>query len=184
MTSSITCRAFGIVAILAVSICAFGQRRSNSATGKGKGPVPVVTQIDVGGLKALLKPNGKPRLINFWATWCDPCREEFPELVKLDAAYKDKIDLITVSLDEVEDIRSAVPKFLAGMRSNMPAYLLHADDEDAAIAAIAGVSSEFRGSLPFTVLITATGEVAYSRAGKINPAVLNTELAKQASSGK
>src|SRR5688572_18722068 len=44
---------------------------------------PKVTRIDEQGLRDLLKPNGKPRLINFWATWCGPCREEFPDLVKI-----------------------------------------------------------------------------------------------------
>ena len=49
--------------------------------------LPKVTQIDAQALKNLLKPNGKPLLINFWATWCDPCREEFPDLVKIGADY-------------------------------------------------------------------------------------------------
>src|SRR4051812_12171300 len=60
----------------------------------------VVTQVDDESLPKILKPNGKPLLVNFWATWCDPCREEFPELVKIDADYKGKIDFITVTLDE------------------------------------------------------------------------------------
>lgn len=179
---------FTVIAVAALlgatAFSGLGQRPSRSLPPKGKTASPVVTQIDVDGLKSLLKPDGKPRLINFWATWCDPCREEFPELVKLDAAYKGRVDLITVSLDEVEDIRTAVPKFLLEMRSGMPAYLLNALDEDAAIAAIANVSGEFHGSLPFTVLLTPSGEVAYSKAGRINPTVLNDELAKQAASPK
>src|SRR4051812_22516591 len=55
-----------------------------------------VTQIDDARLKTLLRANNKPLLVNFWATWCDPCREEFPDLVKIDADYKGKIDFITV----------------------------------------------------------------------------------------
>ena len=172
------------VLLVATAFSAVGQRSSRGLATKSKTATPVVTQIDVDGLKALLKPDGKPRLVNFWATWCDPCREEFPELVKLDATYKGRIDLITVSLDEVADIRTAVPKFLLAMRSLMPAYLLNAGDEDAAIAAIGNVSGEFHGSLPFTVLLTPSGGVAYSKAGKINPTVLNDELAKQAALAK
>jgi thiol-disulfide isomerase/thioredoxin len=83
-----------------------------------------VTQIDAKGLKDLLKPNGKPLLINFWATWCASCREEFPDLVKIGTDYKGKIDLITVSLDELSEINGEVPKFLAQMKSESPAYLL------------------------------------------------------------
>src|SRR5687767_10338491 len=92
-----------------------------------------VTQIDETGLKDILKPNGKPLLINFWATWCDPCREEFPDLVKIGTDHKDKIDLITVSMDELSEINGEVPKFLAAMRSDSPAYLLKTSDADAAI---------------------------------------------------
>src|SRR4051794_34648651 len=48
---------------------------------------PAVREIDVAGLKKLLALEGKPRrplLVNFWATWCEPCRAEFPDLVKID----------------------------------------------------------------------------------------------------
>jgi len=145
---------------------------------------PTVTKIDVEGLRTLLKPDGKPRLINFWATWCDPCREEFPELVKIDAAYKGKIDFLTVSLDDVGDLVTAVPKFLTQMKATMPAYLLNASDEDAAIAAIAKISSDFQGNLPFTILIKPNGDLAYSHAGKIRPELLNTEINKQISAGQ
>ncbi|HEY2846604.1 MAG TPA: TlpA disulfide reductase family protein [Pyrinomonadaceae bacterium] len=145
---------------------------------------PTITKIDLDGLKTLLKPTGKPRLINFWATWCDPCREEFPELVKIDAAYRGKIDFVTVSLDDLDDIETTVPKFLTQMKATMPAYLLNASDEDAAIAAIAGISSDFQGNLPFTILIKPNGELAYSRAGKIRPDILNTEITKELSAGK
>ena len=157
--------------ILIASLFAVGQRTPSTG--------PAIKQIDVDGLKALLKPNGKPRLINFWATWCDPCREEFPELVKTDAAYKGKIDFVTVSLDDAEDIGTTVPKFLTQMKATMPAYLLKAADDDAAIAAIANISDEFHGSLPFTILIKPNGELAYSRQGKVHPDELNAAITKQ-----
>lgn len=123
-----------------------------------------VTQIDIKKLESLLKPNAKPLLINFWATWCDPCREEFPDLVKLDALYKGKIDFITISLDELSDIDGDVPKFLTSMKAEMPAYLLHTPDESAAIKL---VSKDWAGNLPLTVLMETNGKIAYQRGGKI-----------------
>ena len=122
-----------------------------------------VKQIDNVALLPLLKPNGKPLLINFWATWCDPCREEFPDLVRLDTEYKGKIDVITISLDDLADIDGDVPKFLADMKATMPAYLLKTDDESAAIRL---VSKDWAGNLPLTVLIDANGTTAYQRNGK------------------
>jgi thiol-disulfide isomerase/thioredoxin len=130
----------------------------------GKNAVKRVKEIDLTGLEGLLKPKGKPLLINFWATWCDPCREEFPDLVKIDAAYKGKIDVIAVSLDDLADIDGDVPKFLTEMKADMPAYLLHTNDESAAIRL---VSKDWAGNLPLTVFLDAAGKVAYQRNGKI-----------------
>ena len=137
--------------------------------------LPKVTQIDGVALQKLLKSNGKPLLINFWATWCDPCREEFPDLVKIDAEYKGKIDFITISLDDLAEINRDVPKFLADMKAEMPAYLLKTPDESAAIASVA---KDWTGGLPFTILFNAKGEGIYSRQGKIKLEILRAELEK------
>lgn len=140
--------------------------------------LPKVTQIDTIALKNLLKregENAKPLLINFWATWCDPCREEFPDLVKLDADYKGKIDFITISLDYLSEINGDVPKFLAEMKAEMPAYLLKTDNEEAAIAM---VSKTWQGGLPFTILFDAGGKEIYQRQGKIKPETMRAEIDK------
>ncbi len=136
---------------------------------------PVVKQLNIAGLRKSLTPAGKPLLVNFWATWCDPCREEFPDLVKLDAEYKGKIDFITISLDELSEIARDVPKFLAEMKAEMPAYLLKAEDDDAAIAI---VSKDFTGALPFTILYDVSGKQAYVRPGKVKMETLRAELDK------
>ena len=134
---------------------------------------PKVRQIDEQGLKDLLKPNGRPLLINFWATWCGPCREEFPDLVKIGTDHEGKIDLITISLDELSEIEGEVPKFLAEMGSMSPAYLLKTQDADAAIAL---VSKEWRGALPFTILYNSEGETIYSIQGKFKADDLVDEI--------
>ncbi|MEP6788713.1 MAG: TlpA disulfide reductase family protein [Acidobacteriota bacterium] len=134
-----------------------------------------VAQIDADGLQKLLKPHGKPLLVNFWATWCDPCRDEFPDLVKLDAAYRGKIDFVTVSLDDLADINMDVPKFLSEMKAEMPAFLLHTADESAAITLI---SKDWSGNLPMTILFAADGSTAYLRMGKIKYDVATAELDK------
>jgi thiol-disulfide isomerase/thioredoxin len=164
------------VSALLLVISVAGQIATAQKRAKPKAPAgPPVTRIDLEGLKGLLKPDGKPRLINFWATWCDPCREEFPELVKVDAANKGKIDFITVSLDDLADISTWVPKFLKEMNATMPAYLLHAVDESAAITT---VSKDWDGDLPFTILIKANGEVAYFKKGKIKADIVSAEIGK------
>jgi thiol-disulfide isomerase/thioredoxin len=137
--------------------------------------LPKVTQIDDEGLAKLLKPDSKPRLINFWATWCGPCREEFPDLVKIAADHKDDMEVVTVSLDLPSEIDTEVPKFLAEIGSNSSAYLLKTRDEDAMITA---VSKDWQGALPFTILLNAQGETIYTKQGKFNPATLRAEIRK------
>src|SRR4051812_9449278 len=92
-----------VAAILAVAISALLAMSSTGQSATRASSPGKVTQIDILALKRLLHPNGKPRLINFWATWCDPCREEYPDLVKLDQEYRGKIDFLTVSLDDLSD---------------------------------------------------------------------------------
>lgn len=150
-------------------------RKTKTASQQTVSNLPKVTQIDAEAMKTLLKPKGKPLLVNFWATWCDPCREEFPDLVKIGADYKDKIDVITISLDELSEINNDVPKFLAQMKSNMPAYLLKTPDEGAAIAS---VSKDWEGGLPFTIFFNAQGETVYIKQGKFNLEFLRAEIEK------
>lgn len=172
--------AFAAVFVFCLSASMLGQAHTTAGNSAVAGPAiprkaPVVKQLNIAGLRKALTPAGKPLLVNFWATWCDPCREEFPDLVKLDADYKGKIDFITISLDELSEIARDVPKFLAEMKAEMPAYLLKAEDDDAAIAI---VSKDFAGALPFTILYDASGKQAYFRQGKVKMETLRAELDK------
>ncbi len=142
---------------------AFGQAASG----------PAVVPINVEGLRPLLTPAGKPRVVNFWATWCDPCREEFPDLVKIDSEYKGRIDILTISLDEVADINGEVKKFLTSMKAEMPTYLLDTPDADAAIQA---VSKDWAGNLPLTIVYAADGSVVYFRNGKFRYETLKEHI--------
>lgn len=147
-----------------------------SAGGKPSGAtakLAKITQIDEIALKKLLKTDGKPLLVNFWATWCDPCRDEFPDLVRIDADYKGRIDFITVSLDDLAEIDRGVPKFLFEMNAEMPAFLLKSTDENAAITA---VSTDWKGGLPFSILIGTDGKTIYTKQGKISPPSLRLYL--------
>ncbi len=158
-----------------------GKAASKKATPPIPANLPKVTQIDAETLKTLLARNGenqKPLLINFWATWCGPCVEEFPDLVKINSDYTEKIDFITVTLDDLADINTTVPKFLGKMNAPMPTYLLKTDDEGTAISA---VFKDWQGGLPFTILYDGKGMMIYNRQGKVVVSVLRGELDKLAS---
>jgi thiol-disulfide isomerase/thioredoxin len=167
------------LSVLLSSFAAPAQKTKNR-TAKPKVPAvpaPVVTAIDTEKLVTLLKrQSAKPLLVNFWATWCDPCRDEFPELVKIDADYrKQGIDFFTVSLDDISDIKTQVPDFLQKMNATMPAYLLNVSDPEPAIKA---VDPQWQGDLPATVLYTTNGKVAYKHFGRVNTGELRQAIDK------
>ena len=139
--------------------------------------------IDLEGLKKVLQrdPGDKrPLLLNFWATWCDPCREEFPDLVKLDGDYKDKgLNFIAVSLDDLSDVKSEVPKFLNQMKATMPVVLLDVKDPEPAIKI---VDATWDGQLPATFLYDKDGKVVFKHFGKIKPDELRAAIDKLISS--
>ncbi len=145
-----------------------------------------VREIDDAGLEKLLQrepSQDKPLLINFWATWCDPCREEFPDLVKLDEKYRALgLDFVLVSLDDVAEIEQAVPEFLQKMRAGaIPAYLLNVVDPAPAIGL---VDKEWHGELPATFLFDRAGRIAYKHTGRIKPAELGAAIEKTLNAGR
>jgi thiol-disulfide isomerase/thioredoxin len=162
-----------VLCILLSSVSVFAQRRKGRATKS----VPAVVAVDAAGLQALLKRNdAKPLLVNYWATWCDPCRDEFPDLVKIDADYRPKgLDFIAITLDDLADIKTGVPKFLREMHAQMPVYLLDLADPEPAINI---VDPKWGGALPATFLYNAKGEVVYKSLGRIKIDELRAAIEK------
>ena len=164
--------------VLLASFAVPAQRRSRTARRAKLATAKVsVEAINTDALKLLLaKPKDKPLLVSFWATWCDPCRDEFPDLVKIDKEYRPQsLDFVTVSLDELSEIKTSVPAFLATMKATMPAYLLDARDPEPAINA---VDPRWQGDLPATFLYNAKGEVIYKHIGRVNTVELREAIEK------
>lgn len=138
--------------------------------------------IDGEGLRALLPnaENRQPLLINFWATWCGPCRAEFPDLVKIDGDYRQKgLNFVVVSVDNVSFIETKVPEFLHGYKAEMPSYLIYLPGGRRAIArAVRAIAPTFRDAYPSTMLFDANGKLVYQKAGVINPKILRAQIDK------
>jgi thiol-disulfide isomerase/thioredoxin len=137
-----------------------------------------IREIDLDGLKKLLLRDPKdtrPLLVNFWATWCDGCREEFPDLVKIDNDYRAKgLNFLSVTLDEVSDKTKAVD-FLKEMKATMPVVLLNVNDPEPAIHA---VDEKWDGAMPATFLYDREGKLVFKYFGKIKPAELRAAIDK------
>jgi thiol-disulfide isomerase/thioredoxin len=165
---------------LAASLSLLGFAAPAQSTSAGAARPADVREINLDGLKKILQRDSsdtRPLLLNFWATWCDPCREEFPDLVKLDADYKDKgLNFIAISLDDITDIKSEVPKFLNQMKATMPVVLLNVNDPEPAIKV---VDATWDGQLPATFLYDKDGKVVYKHFGKIKLDELRAALDRQ-----
>ena len=139
-----------------------------------------IKQINLEGLRKLLQHDAKdtrPLLVNFWATWCDPCREEFPDLVKIDTDYRNKnLNFVAISLDDVSDISTTVPKFLKEMKAEMPVVLLDVNDPEPAIKL---VDTAWDGQLPATFLYDKDGKVVFKHFGRINATDLRAAIDKE-----
>src|SRR3982750_5022906 len=95
--------------ILLLGFSALAQRKKGYGR-KPATPLPVVSAIDTDALKGLIsQQRGRPLLVNFWATFCDPCRDEFPDLVKIDKDYRPQaLEFFTVSLVDMSEIKKEV----------------------------------------------------------------------------
>lgn len=148
-----------------------------------KAELPVITEtnlINAAQLKSLAKSkNGKPVLINFWATWCGPCRSEFPELVQINTDYRKKeLNFYLVSVDNPTLVEFGVAEFLRQYESTMPSYLLNLPNRRENAKAIRLISPTFRDTYPLTLLFNKNGKLVYQKAGRINEKILRAEIGK------
>jgi thiol-disulfide isomerase/thioredoxin len=135
----------------------------------------IAGEIDAPSLKrTIAQEKGRVVLLNFWATWCVPCREEFPELSKLQARHKEAgLRVIGVSTDFDKE-RPAVEKFLLAQRPPFPNYRKKTggDDQDF----IDAVDSSWGGELPFSVLYDRSGKKVRVYSGSLPLAAAEREI--------
>lgn len=110
---------------------------------------------------------GRPLVVNFWARWCGPCRDEIPELVKLRAEQAaDGIEVIGVAIEEVDKLE-AVRDFARAYDMNYPVVLAARDG----VPLMKALGNPLAG-LPFTVYVGRDGKPVGSKMGVVRRADL------------
>ena len=123
-----------------------------------------LTSID-GKALTLADVRGKVVFLNFWATWCGPCRAEVPELVDLQERYKGRLQIIGLNVDD--DDADEIQKYVRETGINYP---------------VAMTSNEIRAqyggipALPTSFVLDTQGHVVQKHVGLWNPAVYETEI--------
>jgi thiol-disulfide isomerase/thioredoxin len=127
-----------------------------------------VETLDAQGVQDIITKNrGKVILVNFWATWCPPCRAEIPELIKLRNNFSDdELVIIGVSVDQDRD---ALEKFmLTEVKFNYPIYFAAND-----------VGPSFRiQSIPRVMLYNPEGERVFDKEGSYPGAMFERYIKK------
>jgi len=129
-------------------------------------PAPEIRLKDFMGKELTLESSrGKVVLLNFWATWCGPCREEIPELVALQNRYKDRLQIIGLVVDD--DDEKGIRKVIDSEGINYPVALTDSDTR----FAYGGVAA-----LPTVFVINSEGRVVQKHVGLFNPSLYETDV--------
>jgi thiol-disulfide isomerase/thioredoxin len=120
---------------------------------------PAFKLTDIDGVeRAFSEWQGKHRLLNFWATWCAPCRREIPLLKVFQGEHGENFQIIGIAVDFPEQVTA----YAETAEFNYP--ILVGQDDAMAVAETSGV--EFIG-MPFTMIVAADGELINTHVGEI-----------------
>jgi thiol-disulfide isomerase/thioredoxin len=126
-------------------------------------------EFQLGGLDgkpiSLADARGKIILLNFWASWCGPCRAEVPDLVDLQTRYKDRLQVIGLVVDD--DDMDAIHQFVKEFGINYPVGVAPAE-----------LRVEYGGipALPTSFILDAQGRVVQKHVGLRDPALYEIEI--------
>ena len=138
---------------------------TTSALAQRQAPNVVFKTVD-GKMYDLSKLTGKVVIVNFWATWCGPCRKEIPDFIEFYKNYKDKgVEILGVSLDR--EGWAKVTPFLKQTPINYPIVLGNGE--------IAGKFSKFN-AIPTTFIIDKSGKIVDEHTGVMTKSQLEAKV--------
>lgn len=159
--------------IVALPGCSPQGDSAAARAGRGTADPPPVIPISAPGIRALAaRPGASATLVSVWATWCPPCREEFPSLVKVAAARKrDGLRVVLVSADFADQVPT-VRRFLAARGVSDTAYIQSGNP----MPFINGLNPNWSGALPATFVYDRNGDLVAFWEGAADEARFNASV--------
>jgi len=123
--------------------------------------------VDEGGLATTLeKWKGRPVVLNFWATWCQPCIAEMPELQREQEQLSPVgVDIVGINTEDASTLRE--------FRSRNASLRLPFLAGDSDLSGLLFALGDTQGALPYTVLVSADGRVLRTQLGRLSPGELS-----------
>jgi thiol-disulfide isomerase/thioredoxin len=163
----------GAVAAAALALgagTAYFVHDSNDAGRDGSAVLGLVLPDLQGHQQALSQWRGKVLVVNFWATWCAPCREEMPEFVATQARDGPKgVQFVGIAVDDPDKVRA----FAQEVKLNYPALI----GGYGAIELSKTLGNEL-AALPFTIVVDREGRVAHTQLGPLKRSTLDGLLSR------
>jgi len=164
--------AAGFALLLVIAVLAYNALRGQA------GPTPGVNEArekapdfamtdDEGGSVKLSDMAGKPVVLNFWASWCPPCKAEMPDFEKVYKELGGEVHFMMVNLTGASETKQAAAAFIQGQGFTFPVYY---DDSQQGARAY-GIRS-----IPTTVFIDRDGSIAATAQGMMSEAALRERI--------
>ena len=147
-----------IAAILCATFCALAMAGPSAAS------LPAIQRADADRVLELVREaDAEVVVVNVWATWCMPCREEFPDLLRLRKEYAESgLELMLVSGDFSDDAEEQIGSFLLTQGVDFVTYLKEGDD----MRFIDTLARQWSGALPATLFYGGDGTLREFWEGK------------------
>jgi DsbE subfamily thiol:disulfide oxidoreductase len=164
-----------VIGILVVGLMGYNSFENRSNDGQAKeqasgamvgDKIPEFALSGLDGKKVTIGKENKVAVLNFWATWCPPCRAEFPELVSFSQKNNTKIQFYSINLQENKE---KVLSFFKQENYSLPVLL----DEDGKVAKMFRVTA-----IPTTLIIDAQGIIRYRKSGGVTSEELENIIKK------
>lgn len=165
-----------VVALIGIAVGGYYFYQQNNAVRDtssqmiGKPNADAIFKARIADLAGVRQPlaqwRGKILVVNFWATWCPPCRQEIPEFIALQKQYGEQgLQFVGIALDE----KAKIQNFVDEVGINYPILV-----GDLEAVALAQASGNRMGGLPYTVVIDQKGNVVATEMGSLSREKLTT----------